>query len=313
MWSILLASIVVSTNCVSFSAKATGVGTDVPVEFLIAGPESDRDYETIFLADDSPAAIVKAFREAGIPAGKTYDLAACNLWPVGSVLTVEPSVAELIKLAPGAEGELYDAVYTGGNGNFDMPAAVFSTYTTAQSLITFDDAMDQSVAYGRFLARRQWQKGEKVVFKFAWKGARTTDFTPDFPADKTLGEAVKYAQAVQLTDKRTSKVNGFKDGQFFYQAFLPKEQWRDRRERLTQPVEIRLKDGQAVYTLIDEDWKVEGDDPKLTPREVPLAEAVKAKCDTCFIYAPATTKLAELYRLKRDFPPSFRNWYIYTE
>lgn len=312
----LIASIIVSTNCVSFTAKATGIDTVVPVEFIIAGPDSDRDYESLFLSDDAPADIVAAFRKAGIPTGKTYDVDKCVLWPVGSVVEFEPKIDTLIKVKPEDNYTLFDSIYTGGNGNADMPLAIYSTYTLGQSLFSFDDSLDQSLVYGRFTGARQWQKGEAITFKVTWKGQTTTDSTPDFPADKSLAEAVKYARAVQLLDQRTSKVNGFKDGQFYYQAFLPKEQWRDRKERLVQPVELHVSATNVTATVIDEDWSVEGADPKLTTRNVDfdLAFAEKAKTtNTVFFYAPGDTKLERLYELKKRIPATFKNFYVYVD
>ena len=316
MISVLLATILVSTNSVSFTAKATGIDTIVPVEFLIAGPDSDRDYESLFLTDDKPSDIVAAMKKAGIPSGKTYNLDKCHLWPIGPVVEFEPKIESLIKIKEDVDYRLYDSVYTGGNGNFDMPAAVFATYTCGQSLFTFDDSLDQSLAYGRFIALKQWKKGEPINFKVTWKGKSTVDSTPDFPADKTLAEAVKYAKAVQMLDTRTSKINGFKDGQFFYQSFLPKEQWRDRKERLMQPVEVRLTATNVVTTVIDEDWSVDGPDPKLTPRVVDFDKAFAEKgkdSDAVFFFAPADTKLERRYELKKRIPAAYKNFYIYID
>ena len=311
MIATLIASIVVSTNCVSFTAKATGIDTAVPVEFVIAGPGSDRDYESLFITDDSLKDIVEAMSKAGIPTGKTYDVDKCNLWPIGPVVEFEPRIDSLVRIKEDVDYRIYDTVYTGGNGNYDMPLAVLSTYTFSQSLFSFDDSLDQSVGYGRFIATRQWQKGDKITFKVTWKGGATVDTTPDFPADKTLAEAVKYAQAVQLLDTRTSKVNGFKEGQFFYQAFLPKEQWKDRKERLVQPIEIRLTSTNVVTTVIDEDWSVDGPDPKLTARIVDFDKAFAEKkkvTNVVFFFAPADTKLERLYELKKRIPASYRNF-----
>ena len=316
MITTLIASIVISTNCVSFTAKATGIDTVVPVEFIIAGPASDRDYESLFLTDDSLADIVAAMKRAGIPTGKTYDIDKCNLWPIGPIVEFEPKIDTLVKIKEDVDYRLYDTVYTGGNGNFDMPLAVLSTYTLGQSLFTFDDSLDQSVGYGRFIATKQWKKGEDITFKVTWKGRSTVDTTPDFPADKTLAEAVKYAKAVQMLDTRTSKVNGFKDGQFFYQAFLPKEQWKDRKERLVQPIEVQVTATNVVTTVIDEDWSVDGPDPKLTPRVVDFDQAFKEKekaTNVVFFFAPGDTKLERLYELKKRIPASYRNFYVYVD
>lgn len=316
MISALLASIVVSSNCVSFTTKATGVDITVPIEFAIAGPESDRDYESLFLTDDPMTNIVAAMRQAGIPTGKPYDLDKCHLWPIGPIVEFEPRIDSLLMIATNLDYQIYDTIYTGGNGNIDMPQAVLSTYTCGQSIFTFDDSVEQGVAYGRFIARKQWKKGEPVAFKVTWKGKSTTDTTPDFPAEKTLAEAVKYSKALAMFNSRTSKINGFNDGQFFYQAFLPKEAWRDRKERLVQPVEVKLTATNMVTTVIDEDWSVEGPDPKLTPRVVDFDKAFEEKKDATNVvlfFAPGDTKLSKLYELKKRIPASYKNFYVYID
>lgn len=310
----LLASIVVSTNCVSFTARATGIDTSVPVEFILVGPDSDRDYEALFVADDPFADVAAAFRRAGIPAGKTSDASRCILWPVGSIIELEPRPESLLKLCQGDDYRFPDTVYTGGNGNSDMPLALFATYTCGQSLLTFDDSLDQSLVYGRFLPARKWRKGDTVTFKATWKGGRTFDTTPDFPADKTLDEAVKYAKALQLSDSRTHKINGFRDGQFFYQAFLPKAEWRDRMRRPSQPVEVRVTATNVVTTVIDEDWS--NPEPEFTPRVVDFVKAFSEKAvksNTVFFFAPGDTKLGRLYELRRMIPASFANFYVYID
>ena len=312
--SVLLATITVTTNSVTFSAKATGLTTDVPVEFLFAGPDSDRDYESLFLTDDRMPEIVAAFKKAGIPPGKCYDTEKCNLWPTGPVVTFEPAISTLVKVKDGVDYRLPDFIWCGGNGNYDMPAAVLAMYTCGQSLFTLDDSLDQSLAYGRFVARRQWQKGDAINVKVTWNGKTTTDITPDFPADKTVAEAVKVATAIQQIDSREHKVNGYREGQFFYQAFLPKEQWRDRKERLLQPVEVRVSATNVVCTVIDEDWKVEGTDPRLIPHDEPFEKAFDPKKgNTVFFYCPADTRLSRLYELKKRIPPEFINFYVYVD
>jgi hypothetical protein len=129
----------------------------------------------------------------------------------------------------------------------------------------------------------------------------------------TVGEAVAAAQALQLLDSRAVRLNGFVPGQFFYRAFLPLEKWRTRAERLSQPLEVRLTADGERYTLIDEDWRVEGLDPKLTPRAVGFSAACAAKTDTCFLFVPAATPLARLFALRARLPATFVNWYVFAD
>ena len=80
----------------------------------------------------------------------------------------------------------------------------------------------------------------------------------------SVGDAIKLASALMQLDSPETKVNGYKEGQFFYRAFLPRESWRDRKERLSQPFEVRFVDGKPSLTVIKEDWSdPNATDPKL--------------------------------------------------
>lgn len=338
-----------ASRSVSISAKATGITENAPVEFLLVGPDSDRDYESVFVTELSADEIAKAFEKAGIPRGTSINERACRFWPAGCRVSVEPSPWNYVSDCEGQDG-LLPVTYTGGERDAygtpaaatNMPAAVFAFYSLAQSMLLLDDALDQSETYGRFKAGRTLEKGTRVVFTVTWDGFSGTrpfalnlksgnlkesieamramaddadglEVTPSFDADMTLREAVSAAKAVSVLDSRKVKVNGFREGQFFYRAFLPLEKWRDRSERLTQPLEVYMSSSNTTFVVIDEDWSVEGLEPKRTPRTVDLTEARGAHADTCFIYAPPDTKLSRLYDFKHSFPATFRNWYLYCE
>ena len=310
----LLATIVVSSNAVTFTASATGVPESTPLEFLFADKTTDRDYETLFLLDDSLGELADAVRRAGIVGGRPVNAKTCDFWPTGPVVTLEPALTGLVTDVQNDFPKL-PIVATGGNGDTtNMPAAGFALYAQDSSLFLFDDALDKSTAYGRFHPAREYAKGDKITFRVSWDGrSAVRALTPDFPADKTLAEAVKVAEGLAKLDSRESKINGFKDGQFFYRAYLPLVKWRDRKERLTQPLEIRLTATNETFTVVDEDWSGDGVDPKLTPREISRDEALKTKIDACIVFAPADTKLERLYQLKRDFPKTIESWYFYVE
>ena len=333
---------------VKFSATATGIVPTTPVEFFFVAPGSDRDYEAMFITDDSAAKIAKAFEKGGIPEGRFLDERACRFWPAGRRIKITPDPWQFISDKELPDGPL-PLVYTGGErdasgapvADTNMPAAVFALYNVGQSMIMLDDTLDQSVVYGRFIAKKGMEKGEKVEFTVSWDGASGTvqyplllepgnlkesieamrsaatdcglDVTPSFSPDLTLAEATTAANALAVLDSRQVRVNGFKDGQFFYRAFLPLEKWRDRKERLAQPLEVHLSATHVDYTVVDEDWNVEGLDPILTPRTVDHDEAVKVKTDTCFVFASSDTKLARLYEIKKSLPSSLCNWYFYID
>ncbi len=321
----LIASILVGTNSVTISVLSTDCGMDTPLEFLVVGPDSDNDYEAMFTTEDSVADIDAAFKRAGMPLGTPISSRDCVFWPIGTKVTMEPDLWKMVRDTRNETKR--PAVFTGGSRNPDgsalastnMPLAVFAFYNLPQSLIQFDDALDQSIVYGRFKPAVKIPKGERRTIKFSWTPGETNGgkhvMTPDFPPTMTVEQAQKLANALAQLDSPDTKVNGFKDGQFFYRAFLPREAWRDRKERLLQPYEVRFVDGKPSLTVITEDWSDENStDPKLTVFDASF-ESVKNKkdVDTCFIYASKSIKLKEVYAIRQLLPKSVVNWYVFSD
>ncbi len=319
----LLASIIVGTNSVTISVVSTDCGMDAPLEFLVVGPGSDNDYEAMFTSEDDIKDIDAAFRRAGMPLGSAMSARDCRFWPIGTKLKTEPDLWKMVRDERNEEKR--SPVWTGGTRHPDgspvaatnMPLAIFAFYNLPQSLIQFDDSLEQSIVYGRFKPAEKIAKGERRTIKFFWTPEETNGgkhvMTPDFPPEMSLKDAVKLAGALAQLDSPDTKINGFKEGQFFYRAFLPREAWRDRKERLAQPYEVRFVDGKPNLTVITEDWSDENStDPKLTVTSATF-ESVKGntKVDTCFIYAPSTMKLAEIYAIKPLLPRSVSNWYVF--
>jgi len=354
--AMLAASLIVideKAHSVSFEVVSQDPGSSQPVEFLLAGPDSDHDYESIFLAANTVKELAEAFEKAGFPRGEPVSYNDTKFWPVGVPVEIEPDIWTLI----GDTRNEYKApvIYTGGlrdeNGvpdaHSNMPAAVFALYNCAQSLFQFDDCLGQSDTYARFVPNERIPAGEKRTIKVTWKGARapekvelhlkhgelaetflalrnrSTDtpivLVPDFDPELTIAEAREAAKALAVVDSRRIKVNGFKPGQFFYRSFMPLEQWRDRTARLTQPYEIRLaEDGSDIrLTVIKEDWSDPVSiDPKLIVVENASFDSIGKEgdlTDTALFFAPASTKLAHIYAVAAKLPKKVCNFYIYGE
>ena len=348
-------------HSVTFTAASTDCGVDAQLEFLFVGPSSDRAYEAMFVTDDPISEIVAAFEKAGIPSGKAFNPSQCRLWPVGKLLHIEPSFMTFLK--DHLDKPLQPLVYTGGLRNAkgellaetQMPQALFALYSCPQSPILFEDNMEQSLTYGRFSPLVKIPKGEKRSFTFTWKGEKdyisktlklskgsaaseaikslileakdsklTFDILCDFAADMTLKEAIDVANALQLIDSPKIKINGFKDSQLFYKAFLPQVKWRDRKERLAQPPEVRFgTNGTFSVTQVLEDWSDEDSlDPKLSLKTVEYSdisaaakEAMKlvGKTSTMFFYAKDETLLGRLYEFRSKLPHEGLNIYVFNE
>ena len=137
-----------AARAVSFDAVATGCGQDATVEFFLAGPGSDHDYETMFLLVDSVAELAAAFDEAGIPRGRPVSYRDCRFWPVGEKVVFEPDLWDFIAETRGEAKA--PVVFTGGSRSSDgaphaatnMPLAVFALYDCGQSLMQFDRFTD---------------------------------------------------------------------------------------------------------------------------------------------------------------------------
>lgn len=345
----------VERHSVTFDVVSPDCGMNSDIEFLFAGPDSDRDYESMFLTENSISELADAFAKAGFPLGAPSDYRVCRFWPTGDEIVFEPDIWSFIR---DMRDERKAAVlFTGGARDADgvplatkdMPQALFALYDCPQSLFQFDDALGQSDTYGRFRPKIHIPRGEKRTITATWKGASLhekltlalapssladvmatlrqkceagieLDVTTVFSPEMTIEEAKGVAEMLRMLESYKVKLNGFAPGQFYYRAFLPLERWRDRTERLTQPYEVRL-DAAAnpSLTVIKEDWTTNADstDPTLIVTEnVDFASLGKGDApvsDTCLIFAPKSTKLSDVFKVRGLLPPSVTNFYVYGD
>ena len=331
----------------TFTATATGVEKGAPVEFVFAGRNTDRDYEAMFLIDNTVDAFCRQLEKAGLPYGRPTDVKSCNFWPVGCTLRFEPSLTNFIASTVESANALCSPVYTGGTrlgdgsreASTNMPASVFSTYTLAQSPIVPNGVVDQGAVYGSYTANKALKKGERVSFTLSWdaqsrprtvhmtiapghvteviKHLRTesergeVDALIGFSDDLTVAEATAAANALATIDSSRVKINGCTN--IFYRSFLPLVKWLDRQERLVQPFELTLGNPDQLV-FIEEDWSGDGEDPKLTLKPIPFADAAKhPRTDTCFIFATTETRLSRIrLSMSRLADTKVRNWYVFT-
>lgn len=333
----------------TFTATATGVEKGTPLEFLIGGPNTDRDYETMFLLEDSVDIFLKGLEKAGFPKGVPTDPRVCQLWPVGAVVRIEPDFLSFVdrEFPDGLAAAPF--VFTGGtrlssgfpDAATNMPAAVMSFYSLAQSPFVYDGIYEQGVVYGSHKAKVQLKKGQRVKFTLTCdpltlpqsleivfdknnvrqhldkirelSGKREISVRAGFSGDLSVYEATAIANALALLDSPRIKVNGRRDGDLFYRAFLPLVKWRSRQERLTQPFEIYLEKLSRIL-FIEEDWSVEGNDPKLTEREITY-EGMRQhpKTDTVFFYVTKETPVKRVQEALGKLPKSVVNHYVVCE
>ena len=96
----------------------------------------------------------------------------------------------------------------------------------------------------------------------------------------TLADLRAVAQLLRMVDKEETgiRVDEPPAGFPYYQALLPRDEWRDRSARFSQPCELRLaKDGDApvaaTLVAIGEIWKDDALKPDLDVKEFPVADA----------------------------------------
>jgi len=90
-----------------------------------------------------------------------------------------------------------------------------------------------------------------------------------------LKRAADVARLFVMMDGKGLKLDGKMEEGLFPRAFIPLEKWREREGRNPQPFEVYVTqraDGKLAKKLVfvEEDWSVEGLDPKLTPHEYPF-------------------------------------------
>ena len=333
----------------TFTATATGVGKGTPLEFVFVGPGSDRDYEAMFVVDEPIDVFCRQLEAAGLPRGTPVDASLCRLWPVGCELAFKPSIDEFVKTTLPDGVKSAPPVYAGGTRTRkgipvaadEMPASLFSLYTLAQSPIVFNGIYEQGQVYGSHLAAKELKKGTRVSFTVSWDAkslprhldievsatnavetlstlhresqAGEIDVTVRFSPSLTVSDAISAASALTRIDSRRIKLNGVADGNIFYRAFLPEPDWTNRAARLVQPFELTLGETSETLVFIDEDWSVEGDDPKLTLRTIPFSDAPNhPKTDTCFVFAPPDARLSRIFAAIGKLKGSkIRNWYVF--
>ena len=346
----MIAALFLSAS-LTFTATATGVGKGTPLEFVFADRTTDRDYETMFLLDEPVADFCRRLECAGLPRGMPTDAASCRLWPVGCPLSFSPSLDKYVETSLPDDLPVAPPVYTGGlrdkKGNpiaaTEMPSSVFSVYTLAQSPIVHDGIFEQGRVYGCHLAAMELKKGTKVTFTVTWNAEemprhldvtvastnaaevlsllrkesenRELDVTVAFDPEMMVSEARAAALALSRIESHRIKLNGRADGSLFYRAFVPESEWTNRAMRLVQPFELTVSSKKETLVFIDEDWSVEGDDPKLTPKEIPFADVAKyPKTDTCFVFVASSERLKRIMEsVNRVKGTSINNWYVFPE
>lgn len=112
-------------------------------------------------------------------------------------------------------------------------------------------------------------------------------------------------------------------GELYYQAFIPNEQFRHRRDRYIQPWELHLDaTGTGVLTRIDEHWTRGELKPALTTTNIAInsAEALHQTLTTqkpdvlgVYVFAPPALTYQQLMQMVRPILPTHPHIHVYLE
>ena len=145
-----------------------------------------------------------------------------------------------------------------------------------------------------------------------------------------LPKAVDVARVFTMLDGKGIRLDGKPEKGLYPKAFLPQEKWRERKDRNPQPFELHVaKDAagkiSAKLVFIEEDWTVEGLDPKLTPKEYPFDKVEEfpaliektggadSKVMLLFVFVPANATLGEFMPYVRSVSGRLPLVYVFGE
>ncbi len=115
----------------------------------------------------------------------------------------------------------------------------------------------------------------------------------------TLSQVHDFCRVLKLVDvDRGVRIEPPREGDPYYKAFLPQEEWRDRAKRFSQPCELRFAaDGSATVIAIEEIWKDDVIKPELKSEEIPevtvetlpqILKNKKPEMPVLLVFAPGT-------------------------
>ncbi|MFT5473639.1 MAG: hypothetical protein ACI856_001971 [Kiritimatiellia bacterium] len=195
------------TREVRFLAEATGVGANEIIEFMIVGPGSSHDYESLAVSFAKASDINQALRFVGMPAGRAVNYGGLAFWPKGERVIVHVSpldsptnnaavwadpvrIENLIWLKE--KGQPMDAsglVFTGSkmvpapDGGTNMlfaadttdPRAIISTYNDPQTLLDVPFQAGKGSVYASQIMRESHAMQKNTLLTFVMRPERAHD------------------------------------------------------------------------------------------------------------------------------------------
>lgn len=177
-----------------------------------------------------------------------------------------------------------------------FPVRVFASEDGGNVVLTCKGADDVVLHKAGLADAVTWLRGQSESGRELFVTLGMDDALP-------LKRAADVARLFVMMDGKGLKLDGKTAGGVFPRAFVPLEKWREREGRNPQPFEVHVTQpagGKLSKKLVfvEEDWSVEGLDPKLTPREFPFeaweelpgminkAAGSDNKVQVLFVFAP---------------------------
>ena len=129
-----------------------------------------------------------------------------------------------------------------------------------------------------------------------------------------------YAMLMKLDNEDGIRIDAPPEGHLFYKAFFPKDEWRDRKNRLGRPWELHLveKDHKTAGTLILPADEIENNDGRgdlkwtvgsAEETAKTLAEKSNRFSQVVYVFAPGTMSYGELMSFIR---PAMKTHQMYV-
>ena len=170
------------------------------------------------------------------------------------------------------------------------------------------------------------------TFRKLTAGGFDPHVTVSFGEDLTVLQAAVLAKLLDKCEKDGDiRVAPPPAGAFYYKGFMPNDDWRDAKTRISQPWEAHLPTNGAPIRLVQtiEDWSDKDSlDPRLSKKEYAVqtpAEAVKTIADgdaslppnlrlpVVLVFAPESAKLAAVLPAVRALLPAHPIVYVFSE
>ncbi len=183
-----------------------------------------------------------------------------------------------------------------------LPLTVSATWNGERVTLTCTHADGSKAKEGDMAEVLTWLHAQS-------EAGREPYLTIHFDDAMPLRRAVGVAHVFDIVDGKGIKLDGKADDGLYPRAFLPQEKWREHKDRHPQPFELHVTQAEGgklskKLVFIEEDWTVEGLDPKLTPRDYPFTEweefpklviktgGTDSKVRLLFVHAPADLPLS---------------------